>query len=89
MSNVLEQALEALLLRRNSGVSATYEKIADDAVAALKAAIKRQGEPLYTTAPTMPDAHELWSAAQLANGEAIEDGVARIEAMLSVAPKGE
>lgn len=29
-----------------------------------------------------PDAHELWAAAQLVPGEGIEDGVARIEALL-------
>lgn len=28
------------------------------------------------------DAHEIWSAAQLAPGEGIEDGVARIEALI-------
>lgn len=38
----------------------------------------------------MPDAHELWAAAQLAPGEGIEDGVARIEALLALpAPAGE
>ena len=29
-----------------------------------------------------PDPHELWAAAQLAPGECIEDGVARIRALL-------
>lgn len=32
----------------------------------------------------MPDPHEIWSAAQLAPGEGIEDGVARIEALLAL-----
>lgn len=39
---------------------------------------------------TTDRAHELWSAAQLAPGEGIEDGVARIEALLALpAPAGE
>ena len=29
-----------------------------------------------------PDPHELWAAAQLAPGECVENGVARIEALL-------
>lgn len=38
----------------------------------------------------MADAHEIWAAAQLAPGEWIEDGVARIEALLALpSPAGE
>lgn len=38
----------------------------------------------------MADAHEIWAAAQLAPGEGIEDGVARIDALLALpAPAGE
>lgn len=38
----------------------------------------------------MADAHEIWAAAQLTPGEGIEDGVARIAALLALpAPAGE
>lgn len=37
----------------------------------------------------VPNAHELWAAAQLIPGEGIEDGVARIEAMIAAAPQPE
>lgn len=36
----------------------------------------------------MPDSHAIWSAAQLAPGEGIEDGVARIEALLALPAAG-
>jgi hypothetical protein len=41
------------------------------------------------TAAAASNAHELWAAAQLAPGEAIEDGVARIDAMLTDAAASE
>ena len=39
---------------------------------------------LYRHPPTsaVPDAHEIWAAAQLAPGEGIEDGVLRVSALL-------
>lgn len=43
------------------------------------------GTKLYLSAAAVPDAHELWAAAQLVPGEGIEDGVDRIEALLSAA----
>lgn len=33
--------------------------------------------------PAVPDAHQLWAAAQLGHGEGITDGIARIEALLA------
>lgn len=50
-----------------------------DAVDALRAA-------LAAPADTTGLAHEIWAVAQLAPGEGIEDGVARIAALLPVAP---
>lgn len=40
--------------------------------------------PLYRHPHTsaVPDAHEIWAAAQLASGEGIEDGVLRVSALL-------
>ena len=33
--------------------------------------------------PAVPDAHQLWAAAQLGHGEGITDGIARIEVLLA------
>ena len=45
--------------------------------------------PIYAAPmpPSVPDAHELWAAAQLTPGESIEEGVGRIESILAAAPK--
>lgn len=40
-------------------------------------------QPLQATTQKSGDAHEIWAAAQLAPGEGIEAGVARVEALLN------
>jgi hypothetical protein len=45
--------------------------------------------PAPAAQPEGGRAHEIWAAAQLAPGEGIEDGVARIDALLSAPAAGE
>jgi len=54
---------------------------AADLLDAADAAVKSTQPPQAVTKKS-GDAHEIWAAAQLTPGEGIEDGVARVEALL-------
>jgi hypothetical protein len=75
-TRIQQQALEYITLFDQCSEAWERVKALEEQLAEAK-----QGEPI--------NAHELWAAAQLAPGEAIEDGVARIEAMLTAAAASE